>query len=199
MIAQLTPAPPVITPPASENNGNGSNESGGNGGTVTPPVVVNPEDKPTPPVVTPGSNVPTDNKPVHIEGTETNNGYDFIIDEDFMAGIIDNKSEPITLTQGDNITIDIPLVAIDFDKLLAELGKYSLLIQLIKLDEENYRLIVKAITKKGELEIQNFQKHLCVALKEDKRISALGIKIASTQPVAIPKIKSVVLGKSETV
>jgi len=189
LIGQLTPAPPVITQPDNENNDNGNEDSG----TVTPPVVINPEVIPTPPVVTPA--IPTDSKPVHIGGTETNNGYDFIIDEDFMAGIIDNKSESITLTQGDNITIDIPLGAIDFEKLLAELGKYGLLIQLIKLDEENYRLVVKAITKEGELEIKNFQKHLSVALKEDKSISALGIKIASTQPVAIQKFKSVVLRK----
>lgn len=183
MIVQFTPVPSPS--PSPDHNDSAAEEQ------PTKPTEDKPEEeKPS----TDADKFPTDSKPVHVEGVETDKGFEFEVSSDMMESIINQKSESVNFVQGDSVTINVPLGAIDFEKLQNELGKYGLLIQLIKIDAKNYQLVVKALTEEGEREIRNFEKHLKVSLKEDKRITALAV--ASTQPVGKPApFTSVVLRK----
>lgn len=143
LINKLTPRPP----------------SGGGGGTIEPEPET--EDKEA-----------EEGNDLIVEGEVTDNGYEFTINPE----IVDSSSsgnQSIVVKQGGNVEITLPSGSIDFAALQKELGKFGLLIQLIKLDESNYKLVVKATTPNGERELVNFGKHLTVAMKGSNILNPL--------------------------
>lgn len=138
--------------------------------------------------VTPGTSTPPsypsydfkkeDSKPgdtIMIDGSKIENGSEFSINDKTIEELLKNKNQELVLKQGNEVEIDIPYGSIDFEALQKELGKYGLIIQLIKINEQNYRLKVTAVTPEGEKELVNFAKHLTVAVNE-KTVVASSLK-----------------------
>jgi hypothetical protein len=114
------------------------------------------QDTPSPPI--------EKGEPILVEGTPIENGTEFEIDVDTITEVAKENNQDFILRQDTQIEITIPAGAIDFASLQKEFEKYGLVIQLIKLDEQNYRLRVTAVTAQGVKELTDFEKHLKVAV-----------------------------------
>lgn len=159
---------------------------------ATPEVAIIPALVPEQPVLE--DNTSIDSMTVKVEGIEKENGYEFVIEEETVLGIIEQRTEKVIMAKDALVFIEIPTGSIDYEKLKKDLGSYGMNINLIKLDEENYRLSVRAVSQNKELEIKDFDKHITVSLLDEGLVERVE-KVATTQSVAISAVKSVVLRK----
>lgn len=109
---------------------------------------------------------------IEVIGKVNDNTTEFTIDKEKLNNPTEKE---IILKEGNQLEIAIPVGAIDFDTLQQQLGKFGLIIQLIKIDDTNYKLIVKAVSPEGERELKNFQKHINVSMSDAKILKAASI------------------------
>ncbi|MEK4488006.1 S-layer homology domain-containing protein [Psychrobacillus sp. FSL H8-0484] len=146
--------------------------------TILTPRPTRPPSEPSGPS-SPGEPSKPPGETIVVEGKQKDDGFDFTVDDKLIDEAI-KGNKTIIAKESENIEITIPSGSIDFVALQKELGKFGLLIQLIKIDDKNYKLSVKAVTPEGDKDLINFQKYLSVAMKNATISNLNGAKVASS-------------------